>query len=289
MLNETNSAGKTIGPTRGEIEKLKGVPKKNSWIRNKIVRYGLSLAALGGLLGGVVYEAYQHDMIPGVHRTPETPALFDNSKSNGTISSDNTIIISLENIKDVPTIPEGDNPQHTINLLCPIRDIAAGEKIQYEKRLVEYIPHLIEYPGEYVKEYDVKNEIIFKGVPEGKVIVAPVDGQVLFHSNAEGKVSGLNLFYGNFPKEGFYQIDIASLFGFFEPLIEPNLNSKGDSISAISVKRGQPIMITATQKTTFFLLAKDRLDAKLILPADTNLITQFDSIGQEKLVIAEHS
>ena len=63
----------------------------SKFLKSKLGRivFATTIGALG--LGGGAYEAYQHDMLPGIHKTIDVPTGFNNAENNGVIGSNNIV------------------------------------------------------------------------------------------------------------------------------------------------------------------------------------------------------
>lgn len=293
MSIEVKSTDKTIGRTKKEIKKSERGLKKKSWVKSTAGRIGLSVAALGILTGGV-YEAYQHDTIPGVHRTIDVPAIFNNDKDSGVIGNNNTIGIDgtmLANIDIVPT----PTLRHDINLLTPFKALPPSVNINYEKSFTG-----IAYDKEETdnaKENNIKDTITFKDIPKDAIIVAPVDGLLEFYSvprvAREGSIQAINFFYKSADGK-IYQISMGgSVANLFKSLIDvkPFTFEKGTDESAlrVEVKRGQEVAMllqTADLSLTTKTWVSGQFAGK-ISPDNINLITIPNNVGQDKLAILE--
>jgi len=121
MSTETKSNSKTIEP------------KKKSWIKSKIGRVGLSVAALGTLVGG----AYVLDRtgivdVPGIHRSVEISSTFNNELETQSIKA------------GVNAVPATEADMNSIsNVISP------SDKQGYFRTTVSF-PGLLQ-PGDQVK------------------------------------------------------------------------------------------------------------------------------------------
>ena len=174
---------KTI--TRDEVnkaldkERIKK-PKKGFWAETAL-RIGIAVATVGGGVAG--YEAYQHDMIPGIHRSAETliaDSFFDNTASKGVIGEATITRMSQAEIdKLFPTaFGKLDDGKNTLQMEFPLdlsasanptANLSFGKDFGVTGLFDEY--SAFEEKGYY-------SAIGFKNVPGSTTINSPVDGML---------------------------------------------------------------------------------------------------------------
>lgn len=258
--------------------------------------------------------AYGLEMFRGKEAPVSVSPIFDNTADKGTITAANSIIIdSLDAIKDIPTIPPGDNPKHDIYILVPFQDISS-EKINYSKNFLGDAQPL-RYGSEtkYAKERNVKDNIEFKDVLKDTVILAPADGRLRFAKilAPEGAVDAITLIHKGHDGKA-YQLMLGLNVGFFKPLlieVEPflidperlkwiaqNINpaerEKLEQDFWVDVKRGQPIATTlqaanlsiSNQVWPSGEFGKERIDSP-IYPGNIAFITISSQTEQAKITI----
>ncbi len=183
MNTEAKPARKVIGLT----ERI-GESKMPSWIKSKIVRIGLSALALGGLAVGT-YEAYQNDMLPvkPIHRTIETPSIFDPSALKSVIDPNNSIKMTLdEAIKAAPPVWQPESK--TLTTILPIK---------FKDDRIATL-HIEKAPNPYVG-YKTPYVMTIDGLQAGDIIVSPMDGIIETNGgNGKGVVAAFFL-YGKGP------------------------------------------------------------------------------------------
>lgn len=267
-------------PIPSQLEK-----PKESWIKSKIARIGLSLLALGGMAG--IYEAYHHDLLP-IHEVSST---FDNSQYSGAIGKNNTIEIDEDTLSKIATTPATKTPKRDVNLLLPIQDLPLKTNISYDKLLALGKGSI----AEAAKKQEIKNTIAFRSIPKDSIVLAPADGSIQFYKrpeSPEGVVDSANLLYKG--PEGLYQILIFGQGTLFKPLINvtPRTTYRGadDPSFHAEVKRGQPIFMTVQLgdlMLTNQVWPSGQFGVGLdqVYPNNINLITIIDKTGQEKVVV----
>lgn len=293
-------------------------PKKKEDRRiNKPVNWKRGLARLGLVLtivtgaGAVIYQfnpSFRNaadnvaNKLQGIGKDDSIPSSFDKTKSEGTMGTSNSIVTNdLSIIKDVETVPSGENPRHDINLLMPIKGIPASGRIDYSKRFTgesDSSPMYAEEARQYAKANEVKDSMAFTDIPKDHVVISPADGYIIFNRVRKnlpaGMVHGAMIFH-TVPDGTEERVLLGENSGkLFVPLI-PTEFYTGDAsqIEAIKVpiKRGQEILRTTEDDNTINMLSYALPSPSSNsnypdYPTNINLIATPDpSSGQPKVVI----
>ena len=127
-------------PNLNEVENSEIKRSKNR-VKSTVRRICFSILALA-ILGGIAYEAYQNNMIPGVRRTVDIPPTYDNKADKQYVSlGANTKIVTTD---DLPTIldngtkPLAENSFINESMIFPVK-VSPGEQIEVETSYVEGI------------------------------------------------------------------------------------------------------------------------------------------------------
>jgi hypothetical protein len=219
----------------------------------------------------------------------------------GTITADNSITITnLDTIKNISPLPPTPTPKNDVYLLEPVENLDVTSPVEYGMDLAgkgTSSPF-----GELAKQEAIKNNVksilLEKNIPAGKVILAPIAGELRYFANdsiPNGTVGGVEIDFTS--PDGTEEIisvagnDISDILS-FTPLIEgitpfSGNNKPGDIIYA-QVKRGQPIMksLQAGDIRTESMAQPKIGGSTYIFPTNINLITIPDpKTGKQETVI----
>ena len=235
------------------------------------------------------------------NKEAKVPSTFDNAKDSGTMGSNNIVNIDETTLANIDTIPEVPTPKHDINILTPFQGIQSNINIDYGKDFRGQNQPLYGLDEtKYAKEQNIKDNIIFKSIPKDTIILAPVDGLLEFYARPEkapaGTIEAVNFFYKS-PEGTLYQIGMGGSPGdFFKPLVDakPYMFERNvdESVLRVEIKRGQPIALTL-QSTDLGLTTvgwpsgEIGVGSSKTYPANINLITLPDNLGQSKVAILE--
>jgi hypothetical protein len=224
-----------------------------------------------------------------------------NFPDKGTLNPNNSVVITdLQIIKDIPTLPTTPTVKNDVYLLEPVENLDVVNSVQYGMDLGGKSDMNPIFPEKYRQEAiknNVKNMLLEENIPEGSVIIAPMDGVLCYYAMEVpgGTVGGAAIDY-TAPDGTVQSVSIAGWGGStnldMTPLIEgltpyTGNNAPGETVFA-SVKRGQPIMITL-QPGNIVMEAEAQLngsDSTDSWPTNINLISLPDpKTGIQKSVI----
>jgi hypothetical protein len=211
--------------------------------------------------------------------------VISNFPDKGTLTTDNSITITnLGDIKNISAIPAIPTVKNDIYLLQPIEGLDVTNPVEYGMNLDGKSGGGSPFPEEYTQEAiknNVRNAFVFKNIPEGSVIVAPVDGVLRYIAFENSNVKDVGATISFTAPDGTEEsVDIGGYDTVhMAPLIDSIIpfngnNSPGDVIS-IQVKRGQPIMKTLNSGDVSMssIAQPDKTNSSNIYPNNINLLS----------------
>jgi hypothetical protein len=124
-----------------------------------------------------------------------------NFPDKGNINGGNSVVITdLNAIEDISPLPTTPTPKHDVYLLQPVANLDVANSVQYGMDLEGKSDMNPIFPEKYRQEAiknNVKNMLLEKNIPEGSVIVAPMDGVLNYYAMEvpSGTVGGVGIAY----------------------------------------------------------------------------------------------